>query len=225
MEESKNQKYITLFEAAKLCSYSEPYLRLRSRQGKLKSIKLGKKWMTTSAWLDDYQSRVEQWRKLAAAKKDALAVPAVFASAPPEVEKVISPPEVDPCFSVAPKQVLPPSPKRKLAGFAAGQIFPLPRPAAVSDHLNYIRSGALLSGAVAALLFFVTVKPQIILNVRDFGENLGQANVSQAVLPSVQNHSPEAMGSILAPVKTLATINNGTLEELVRAIAVWFDSI
>jgi len=225
MEESKNQKYISLFEAAKLCSYSEPYLRLRSRQGKLKSIKLGKKWMTTSAWLDDYQSRVEQWRKLAAAKKNALATPAMFAPAPPEVAKVILPPEVDPDFSATPKRILPPSPKRKLAGFSVGQIFPPPRPAAVGNHLNYIRPGALFSGAMVALLFFVAVRPQIILNIRDFGESSGQANVSHAVLSSVQNHPQEAKDGVPAPVEALNVISNGALKELVRAIAAWFDSI
>jgi len=40
--ENQNQNYISLAQAAKMCSYSEHYLRLRARQGKLKSIKLGK---------------------------------------------------------------------------------------------------------------------------------------------------------------------------------------
>lgn len=61
-DQNQDSRYISLFEAAKLCSYSEPYLRLRSRQGKLKSIKLGKRWMTSRQWLDDYEARVCQWR-------------------------------------------------------------------------------------------------------------------------------------------------------------------
>ena len=68
-EQDRNLGYISLSAAAKLCSYSEHYLRLRSRQGKLKSIKLGKKWMTTRAWLDDYQRQVGDWRAAAEKKK------------------------------------------------------------------------------------------------------------------------------------------------------------
>ena len=84
MEENKKQNYISLAGAAKLCSYSEPYLRLRARQGKLKSIKLGKKWMTTAAWLDDYQARAQEWREAAEAKR-ANAPAAVFVAAPSEL--------------------------------------------------------------------------------------------------------------------------------------------
>lgn len=69
MEEKTNAEYISLFEASKLCSYSEPYLRLRARQGKLKSIKLGKKWMTTELWIKDYVKRTKDWNDKIAAKK------------------------------------------------------------------------------------------------------------------------------------------------------------
>ncbi|HOX30521.1 MAG TPA: hypothetical protein P5080_05010 [Candidatus Paceibacterota bacterium] len=69
MEEHINTEYISLFEASKLCSYSEPYLRLRARQGKLKSIKLGKKWMTTELWIKDYVKKTKEWNAKIAAKK------------------------------------------------------------------------------------------------------------------------------------------------------------
>jgi hypothetical protein len=69
VEEKTNVEYISLFEASKLCSYSEPYLRLRARQGKLKSIKLGKKWMTTDLWIKDYVKRTKEWNEKIAAKK------------------------------------------------------------------------------------------------------------------------------------------------------------
>jgi len=69
--ENQNQNYISLAQAAKMCSYSEHYLRLRARQGKLKSIKLGKKWMTTLAWLREYEERVAEWRQLTEAKNGA----------------------------------------------------------------------------------------------------------------------------------------------------------
>lgn len=69
---SQNEnEYITLFQAAKLCPYSEPYLRLRARQGKLKSIKLGKKWATTAQWVKDYTEKANEWKERLTAKKMA----------------------------------------------------------------------------------------------------------------------------------------------------------
>ncbi|MFH1392655.1 MAG: hypothetical protein ABIG90_03210, partial [bacterium] len=46
--------YISLLEANKLCSYSQEYLSLRARQGKLKAEKLGRNWFTTKEWLKKY---------------------------------------------------------------------------------------------------------------------------------------------------------------------------
>ena len=47
-------EYITLQEAAKLCRYSQEYLSLRSRQGKLKALKFGRNWVTKNNWVEDY---------------------------------------------------------------------------------------------------------------------------------------------------------------------------
>lgn len=48
-------KYISLLEAAKYSKvYSQEYLSLRARQEKLKAVKLGRNWVTTKAWIDDY---------------------------------------------------------------------------------------------------------------------------------------------------------------------------
>src|SRR3990167_8863579 len=49
-----NKKYISLHEASALCFYSQDYLSLRARQGKLKAIKIGRNWMTTVEWLTEY---------------------------------------------------------------------------------------------------------------------------------------------------------------------------
>src|SRR3989344_179792 len=53
---SKNQDkiYISLADASKSCSYSQDYLSLRARQGKLKAIKDGRNWVTSKAWLEEY---------------------------------------------------------------------------------------------------------------------------------------------------------------------------
>lgn len=47
-------EYITLQEAAKFCRYSQEYLSLRSRQGKLKALKFGRNWVTKKDWVEDY---------------------------------------------------------------------------------------------------------------------------------------------------------------------------
>lgn len=71
MADDSRQVFLTLFEAAKLCPYSEAYLRLRARQGKLKSIKIGKKWMTTKDWVNDYVMKSQKWNDKVAAKRVA----------------------------------------------------------------------------------------------------------------------------------------------------------
>jgi len=51
----KTENLISLAEAARICSYSQEYLSLRARQGKLKATKLGRRnWVTTRQWLADY---------------------------------------------------------------------------------------------------------------------------------------------------------------------------
>lgn len=64
-----NTAYISLQQAAGLCPYSQDYLSLRARQGKLKAIKLGRNWLTKRDWLDEYiikinGGEVEQEKKL-----------------------------------------------------------------------------------------------------------------------------------------------------------------
>ena len=51
----ENQKYISLTDAAIYSeAYSQEYLSLRARQGKLKAVKLGRNWVTTKQWVDEY---------------------------------------------------------------------------------------------------------------------------------------------------------------------------
>ena len=53
---SMTQKYISLKKAAEYCPYSQDYLKLRARQGKLKAIKMGRNWFTTREWLKVYKN-------------------------------------------------------------------------------------------------------------------------------------------------------------------------
>jgi hypothetical protein len=57
----KSNNYISLRDAAKHCSYSQEYLSLRARQGKLKAIKIGRNWATKKDWLKKYLSGIEKY--------------------------------------------------------------------------------------------------------------------------------------------------------------------
>lgn len=49
-----NPNYISLQEATKFCSYSQKYLNLRVRQSKLRAVKIGRNWVTTKEWINEY---------------------------------------------------------------------------------------------------------------------------------------------------------------------------
>ena len=51
-----DEEYISLAEASKLCSYSQEYLSLLARRGKLESIKTGRNWVTTRKAIKGYIS-------------------------------------------------------------------------------------------------------------------------------------------------------------------------
>ncbi len=65
MKKKKNQEnnYISLQEATKYCNYSQEYLSLRARQGKLKAVKMGRNWVTTKEWLAEYLEKVKEYKK------------------------------------------------------------------------------------------------------------------------------------------------------------------
>jgi len=54
-------KYISLQEATKYCPYSQDYLSLRARQEKLRAIKIGRNWITTKEWVEEYLKKVEEY--------------------------------------------------------------------------------------------------------------------------------------------------------------------
>lgn len=53
-------QYISLSEAAGHTPYTQEYLSLRARQGKLRAVKSGRSWVTTLGWLDDYLEQVSE---------------------------------------------------------------------------------------------------------------------------------------------------------------------
>ncbi len=63
MDNKKTTEYISLEEATKYCPYSQEYLSLRARQGKLRAVKLGRNWVTKKEWLEEYVSQVETYNE------------------------------------------------------------------------------------------------------------------------------------------------------------------
>ena len=52
-----NEEYISLAEASKISPYSQEYLSLLARKGKLETIKLGRNWVTTRKAIKEYMKR------------------------------------------------------------------------------------------------------------------------------------------------------------------------
>ncbi|MFA7171518.1 MAG: hypothetical protein WC180_06010 [Candidatus Paceibacterota bacterium] len=56
---TEEPKFISLAAAAKMTNYSQDYISLLCRQGKLKAEKLGRNWVTTKEWLYEYVDKTE----------------------------------------------------------------------------------------------------------------------------------------------------------------------
>src|SRR3989344_2269023 len=62
-KEQEKIQYISLKDAAQFCNYSQEYLSLRARQGKLKATKIGRNWLTTHTWILEYAEQAKQLQK------------------------------------------------------------------------------------------------------------------------------------------------------------------
>ncbi|MFC1630110.1 hypothetical protein ACFL06_01080 [Patescibacteria group bacterium] len=71
----KDKEYISLDEATKYCSYSQEYLSLRARKGKLKAIKFGRNWVTTKEWLNEYLHEIKEYNHQIDKNKQIAIVP------------------------------------------------------------------------------------------------------------------------------------------------------
>jgi len=101
MAAENSNNYISLQKATKFCEYTQEYLSLRARQGKLKSVKFGRNWVTKREWLEEYLKKVEDYNNQIAIKKLKRVEP------PKELEKVLEPlPRLVPKFRLAPTPIL-----------------------------------------------------------------------------------------------------------------------
>lgn len=57
----RDPNYISLQTATKFCDYTQEYLSLRARQGKLKAVKFGRNWVTKEEWLKEYLGKVNEY--------------------------------------------------------------------------------------------------------------------------------------------------------------------
>jgi len=71
----ETEKYISLREATKHCDYSQEYLSLRARQGKLKAVKFGRNWVTKKEWLDEYLLEIKEYNDVLNKAKKTVAPP------------------------------------------------------------------------------------------------------------------------------------------------------
>jgi hypothetical protein len=49
--------FIPLKEAARYCEYSQEYLSLLARKGKIAAVKIQRNWMTTKEAIEEYLNR------------------------------------------------------------------------------------------------------------------------------------------------------------------------
>ena len=60
MKKSKtdnNNEYISLQKAAEIYNCTQKHMNLMARQGRLRAVKLGRNWVTTHQWLEDYKNQ------------------------------------------------------------------------------------------------------------------------------------------------------------------------
>ncbi|KPJ55078.1 hypothetical protein AMJ47_02220, partial [Parcubacteria bacterium DG_72] len=62
MSAAKKENFISLKEATRYCEYSQEYLSLRARQGKLKAVKIGRNWVTKIEWIKEYVASAEDYK-------------------------------------------------------------------------------------------------------------------------------------------------------------------
>ena len=56
--QNQGSEYLSLFNAAKIANVSAGYLNVAVRRRKLQAVKLGRNWVTTNEWLNEYQKSV-----------------------------------------------------------------------------------------------------------------------------------------------------------------------
>ena len=59
-DQNEKATFINLKEATKYCDYSQEYLSLLARKGKIAAVKINKDWMTTREAIEEYLKNKEK---------------------------------------------------------------------------------------------------------------------------------------------------------------------
>ncbi|MDP2967277.1 MAG: hypothetical protein Q8N87_02610, partial [bacterium] len=158
MEKDNSNNYISLQEATKFCDYSQEYLSLRARQGKLKVLKFGRNWVTKKEWLQEYLEKVEEYNNNLNNKKETIAAPEKEFILPPEQQRGGK----KKIYFLRPPKNLPieKSPMLRL-GFSFALVFVL-----------------LITGIVFGKASFQNVYNQASPLVQEFGENFDKGVIA-----------------------------------------------
>ena len=89
-EMGREEKYISLKEAAQYSRvYSQDYLSLRARQGKLQAVKMGRNWVTKKEWIDQYLNEVNEFKN--GKQKEVKEAPVRDKKTDKEIAKILKP--------------------------------------------------------------------------------------------------------------------------------------
>lgn len=113
-----SKEYISLTDAMRCCDYSQEYLSLRARQGKLKALKFGRNWVTKREWLEEYLRKNGERSNITKLTNSTLNDSSVFAG----VRPLQSQPASKVRFLLAPTPTLLVVGVLLLAGIAFGTV-------------------------------------------------------------------------------------------------------
>lgn len=161
----QDQQYISLQEATKFCEYSQEYLSLRARHGKLKAEKRGRNWFTTKEWLAEYIYQAGEYKK--EVQKDAASV---------RSQKNISPPDNLPIEGISAANL-------SLQEHEEDQSPPLPQIKERDERVSWIlpfRLGKLsfpVASAIVLIILFIAAN--VSFRKDDFYVSLGNTTSSR----------------------------------------------
>lgn len=182
--------YISLKEASKSCDYTQEYLSLRARQGKLKSVKFGKNWITTKEWITEYIKKSQEYNNTHN-KKDRKIINfrKIEATLQPPTQPVTGDAEVKKIKIIKVPENLPIKKEPRLrASFAAALVVVL----------------FLAGGFFSQKFFFKKVFENTFLLTQEIslGLDTTQANIAPGILTAdLQEKFKEYMGIIFSTTK------------------------
>ncbi len=176
--EAKSADFISLRDAALTCGHSQEYLNLLACKGYLKAVKIGRNWVTTQEWLQNYSQRVMKKKTHSTQDRAPMLIAEVPVSGKPAPKNVAQkiPPKNLPAKSSSQHFALS-LPTNRFAAFACFIIFSI----VLMSVMLFSQEEILTAGFVAGISR--VAMPQEMIRFSDFGtrsKNLF-ASLEQAV--------------------------------------------